>query len=151
MAESDIRTLDSTDTLQIIKAIQKWINGLGILESHLWLEYIGTKNGLGFCIKADGGAVDSEDILGNFTATVPFIIYCAANVPPDGAGDAIEPLNSLSAWFKANGTLGLDIGARRTACTITTQKGPTDLSGRDEDGSTTFFSVFTLTYDEETA
>jgi hypothetical protein len=147
LAEDSIRTLDATDTTQILVALQTWINGLGILGSHLYHEYI--EGDLGYCIKGDGGSVLEEDICGNFTAEIPFMIYFTTNAVPDSAGEIFKPLNDLAAWFKANGTAGLDVGARRTPDEITTLKGPTDLSGKDEKGNTTFFSVYSLTYDEE--
>ena len=149
MAEEPIRALDATDATQIVVALQKWINGLNILDGHLWLEYIEDSSGFGYCIKSDGGSVVEEDILGNFSAEVPFLIYYTVNAVPDGAGAVYKPLNDLSAWFRANGPGGLTLGARRTPDTIITLKGPTDLAGKDEDGNTTFFSVFALTYEEE--
>jgi len=149
VADENVRLLDTTDTTQVIEALQSWINGLSILDGHLWLEYIEDDQGLGYCIKANGGAITDEDILGNFTAEVLFIIYYTVGVIPDGAGMIYKPLNDLAAWFKANGTTGLSIGDRRTPSEIKALKSPTDLSGKDEDGSTTFFAVYQLTYDEE--
>ena len=77
------------------------------------------------------------------------MIFYKTNAVPDSSGEIFKPLNDLSAWFRANGTAGLDIGDRRTPEDLMTLKGPSDLAGKDEDGSTTFFSVFSLTYDEE--
>lgn len=144
-----VRALDATDATQIIQAVQEWINGLKILDNHLWLEYTEDPNGFGYCIKADGGAVTDEDIVGNFSACVPFFVYYKTNAIPDAAGTIYKPLNDLSAWFRANGTAGLDIGKRRKPDEITTLSTPKDLSGQDEDGNTTFFAVFQITYDEE--
>jgi hypothetical protein len=157
MANDEIlRALDATDTTQIIEALQTWINGLKdpitdepVLPGRLDIEYVEDPNGLGFCIKADGGAVLEEDILGDITAEVPFAIYYTTNAVPDGAGAVYKPLNNLSAWFRKNGSAGLELGPRRTPDEIVTLKGPTDLSGKDEKGNTTFFSVYSLTYDEE--
>jgi hypothetical protein len=149
MAGDPIRALDATDTTQIIVALQEWINGLDILDGNLWLEFVEDSNGLGDCIKSDGGSVLEEDILGNFTGEVPFMIFHTTNAVPDGGGAIYKPLSDLSAWFRANGTAGLYLGERRTPGELTTLKGPTDLSGKDEEGNTTFFSVFALTYDEE--
>lgn len=158
MSDEPIRSLDATDATQIIAALQEWINGLKdpeteqpILPGHLWLEYVEDRNGLGYCIKSDGGAVLEEYVNGDFSAEVPFAIYFTTNAVPDGAGAIYKPLNDLSAWFRANGTAGLSLGVRRTPDEIITTKGPTDLSGKDEKGNTTFFSIFSLTYDEEAA
>ena len=146
--------MDATDTTQILVALRDWINGLtdpdtgtSILPEKLELEAIDGE--FGFCIKGDGGAVFEEDITGDFYAEVPFMIFYKTNAVPDSSGEIFKPLNDLSAWFRANGTAGLDIGDRRTPEDIMTLKGPSDLAGKDEDGSTTFFSVFSLTYDEE--
>jgi len=147
--ESNIRALDATDAVQIIEAIQEWINGLDILDGHLWLEYVEDADGLGYCIKSNGGSIIEEDICGDFTAEVPFIISYCTNAVPDGVGAICKPLNDLSAWFKANGTAGLDIGDRRSPERIITTKGPTDMTGLDEKGNTTFFAAYQLTYDEE--
>ena len=149
MPDEIVRALDATDATQIIVALQEWINALGILDNHLYLEYVEDTNGLGYCIKSDGGAVLDEDISGGFSAELPFMIYYTTNAVPDGAGAIYKPLNNLSAWFRANGPLGLDIGERRTPDQLATLKGPIDLSGKDERGNTTFFSVYSLTYDEE--
>lgn len=154
MAEDTVRALDATDSTQILVALQTWINGLQdpvthnkIIPETVFLEY---QNGdLGYCIKGNGGAIFEEDITGSFSAEVPFMIYFTTAAVPDSAGEIFKPLNDLSAWFKANGTAGLNIGARRTPEQLLTLKGPTDLNGKDEKGNTTFFSVFTLTYDEE--
>lgn len=156
MADEPIRPLDATDITQVIEVVRDWINGLKdpeteqpILDSHLWLEYVEDPNGFGYCIKSDGGDVLEEDVVGGFSAEITFMIYRTVNAVPEAAGAITQPLNDLSAWFRANGTAGLDIGARRTPDELITLKGPTDLSGKDEDGNTTFFSVFSLTYDEE--
>ena len=149
MADDNLRVLDATDTTQVLEALQEWINGLGILGGYLWLEYVEDTDGLGYCIKADGGVITEEDICGDFTAEVPFIIYYTTNIVPDGAGAVYKPLNDLSAWFKANGPAGLAIGQRRSAHEVLTLAAPKDLSGRDEKGNTTFFAVYQLTYDEE--
>ncbi len=156
MADEPVRALDATDVTQVITALQEWINGLRdpeteqpILPGHLWLEYVEESNGLGFCIKSDGGVVLEEDILGGFSAEVPFMIFHTTNAVPDGVGAITQPLSDISAWFRKNGPTGLNIGARRSPDTLTTLKGPTDQSGKDEDGNTTFFSVFSLTYYEE--
>ncbi len=77
------------------------------------------------------------------------MIYFTISAVPDSAGEIFKPLNDLIAWFRANETSGLDIGARRAPQKITSTRGPTDLSGKDEDGNTTFFAVFSLIYDEE--
>ncbi len=156
MSDELIRALDATDTTQVIVALQEWINGLEdpetetpILPGHLFVEYVEDRNGLGYCIKSDGGAILEEDITGGFSAEVPFAIYFTTNAVPDGAGAIYKPLNDLSAWFRANGPAGLDLGDRRIPDEIITTKGPTDLSGKDAKGNTTFFSIFSLTYDEE--
>lgn len=154
MADEVVRALDATDTTQILVAIQTWINSLEdpqtktkILPSKLYLEY--QEGDLGYCIKSNGGAILEEDITGDFYAEVPFMIYFTTAAAPDSAGEIFKPLNDLAAWFKANGTQGLNIGARRTPDQITTLKGPTDMAGKDAKGNTTFFSVYSLTYDEE--
>lgn len=149
MADEEVRALDATDVTQVIIALQEWINGLDILDGHLWLEYPEDPNGFGDYIKSDGGAILEEDIVGDFSAEVPFLIYHTTNAVPDGAGAIYKPLNNLSAWFRANGPAGLDIGERRTPDEITTLRGPMDVAGQDEDGNTTFVSAFALTYDEE--
>ena len=114
--EEIVRALDATDTTQIIVALQEWINGLrdpvthaAVLPSRLYLEY--TDGDLGYCIKSEGGAILEEDIVGGFSAEVPFMIYFTTNAVPDSAGEMFKPLNDLSAWFKANGTAGLSLGA----------------------------------------
>jgi hypothetical protein len=145
---ADEKPLDATDITQIVAALQEWINGLDILDSHLWLEYIEDSTGLGMCIKANGGSILEEDIDGGFSAEIPFIIYIAVNSVPDGATAAYKPLNDLGAWFKANGPLGLDIGERRTPDKIVMTRAPMDMSGKDESGNTTFLATYTLTYDE---
>ena len=145
---ADEKPLDATDIIQIVAALQEWINGLDILDSHLWLEYIEDSTGLGMCIKANGGSILEEDIDGGFSAEIPFIIYIAVNSVPDGATAAYKPLNDLGAWFKANGPLGLDIGERRTPDKIVMTRAPMDMSGKDESGNTTFLATYTLTYDE---
>jgi hypothetical protein len=145
---ADAKPLDATDITQIVAALQEWINGLDILDSHLWLEYIEDSTGLGMCIKANGGSILEEDIDGGFSAEIPFIIYIAVNSVPDGATAAYKPLNDLGAWFKANGPLGLDIGERRTPDKIVMTRAPMDMSGKDESGNTTFLATYTLTYDE---
>lgn len=143
------KALDATDATQVIAALTSWINGLGILPDTLHIEYVPDSHSLGFCIKSAGGYVIDEDIIGDFSAEVPFEIYYTTNAVPDGAAAIYEPLNDLSAWFRANGTTGLDLGDRRTPDEIITTRGPTDQSGQDEDGNVTFFSSFSLTYDEE--
>ena len=145
---ADEKPLDATDITQIVAALQEWINGLDILNSHLWLEYIEDSTRLGMCIKANGGSILEEDIDGGFSAEIPFIIYIAVNSVPDGATAAYKPLNDLGAWFKANGPLGLDIGERRTPDKIVMTRAPMDMSGKDESGNTTFLATYTLTYDE---
>lgn len=143
------RPLDATDATQVIDKVRGWINSLGILTDHLWLEYVEEdQNGYGYCIKSEGGSVISEDVVGNFTASVPFQIYFTHCHTPDNPA-SYEPLNTLSAWFRANGIDGLDIGARRSPQEITTLAGPKDLYGKDEDGNVTFFAMYQLTYDEE--
>ena len=149
MADEPIRDLDATDVTQVIVALQEWINSLGILSDYLYMEYTEGPAGFGFCIKSDGGAVMEEDIAGGFTAEVPFMIYHTTNAVPDGAGMIYKPLNDLSTWFRANGPAGLQLGVRRIPYELTTLRGPTDMAGKDEDGNTTFFSIFQLTYDEE--
>jgi hypothetical protein len=151
-----IRPLDATDVTQIIVAVQEWINSLqdpvshnSILPSRLWLEFPNDPNGYGYSIKSDGGSVLEEDITSSFSAEIPFLVYYKTNAVPDGAGDIYKPLNDLSAWFRKNGTAGLNIGERRTPDTLITLRGPMDQSGKDEDGNVTFFSAFALTYDEE--
>jgi len=145
---ADEKPLDATDITQIVAALQEWINGLDILDSHLWLEYIEDSTGLGMCIKANGGSILEEDIDGGFSAEIPFIIYITVNSVPDGAATAYKPLNDLGAWFKANGPLGLNIGERRTPDKIVMTRAPMDMSGKDESGNTTFLATYTLTYDE---
>ena len=154
MAEDTVRALDATDSTQILVALQTWINGLQdpathakIIPERVGLEY--QDGDLGYCIKGNGGAVLEEDIEGNFTAELPFMIYYTTAAVPDSAGEIFKPLNDLAAWFKGNGVAGLSIGARRTPEALITLKGPTDLNGKDEKGNTTFFSVYALTYDEE--
>lgn len=154
MAEETVRALDATDTTQILVALQTWINGLEdpttkdkILPSKVYLEY--QEGDLGYCIKSNGGAILEEDITGDFYAEVPFMIYFTTAAVPDSSGEIFKPLNDLAAWFKANGTQGLNIGTRRTPDQITTLKGPTDMAGKDAKGNSTFFSVYSLTYDEE--
>jgi len=142
-----VQPLDATDTTQIIQMLQEYINSLNILDSHLYLEFSESDTGFGYVIKADGGSITDEDILGNFTATQPFIIYYKTNFVTDSIASC-KPLNDLSAHFKKNGVIGLDIGERRVPDEIITLKGATDLSGQDEDGNVTFFSVYSLTYDE---
>lgn len=142
-----IRPLDATDTTQILVALQSWINGLQIIPERIYVEFM--EGDLGYCIKSEGGAVIDEDITGDFTAELPFLIYFTTSAVPDSTGDMFKPLNDLAAWFKKNGTAGLNIGDRRTADTLVTTRGPTDVSGKDEKGNTTFVSIFILTYDEE--
>lgn len=149
MAENNIRALDATDATQVVAALQAWINSLDILDGHLWLEYVEDAEGLGYCIKADGGLITEEDICGNFTAELPFIIYYTTSIVPDGAGAVYKPLNDLSAWFKANGPAGLEIGERRSVRRLLTLAAPKDLAGKDELGNATFFAVYQITYDEE--
>lgn len=147
MAEEQIRVLDATDQTQIIVALQEWINGLEILDDRLYLEF---QNGnFGYCIKSMGGSITDEDITGDFSAEIQFGIYFDTNAVPDNDGSISKPLNDLSAWFRANGTTGLDIGDRRTSDEIKTLKDATHLSGPDEQGNVTFVSVYGLTYDEE--
>jgi hypothetical protein len=145
---ADAKPLDATDIIQIVAALQSWINGLEILDDYLWLEYIEESTGLGMCIKANGGSIITEDIDDGFSAEIPFIIYNTANAVPDGAGAIYKPLNDLGAWFKANGPLGLDIGDRRKPDEITMTRGAMDQSGKDESGNTTFLATYSLTYDE---
>ena len=147
MAEENIRLLDATDQTQIIVALQEWINGLAVLDDRLYLEF--QNNGFGYCVKSNGGAITDEDICGNFSAEVQFSIYFTTNAIPDSAGETFKPLNDLSAWFRANGAAGLEIGDRRTPDEITTLKAPSDLAGLDEQGNATFFAIYRLTYDEE--
>lgn len=150
----EVRALDATDTTQILVALQTWINGLKhpttqvpLLPDTVYLEY--QDGDLGYCIKGNGGAILEESINGDFYAEVPFMIYFTTAAVPDSAGEIFKPLNDLAAWFKANGTAGLNLGTRRTPEQIVTLKGPTDLEGKDSKGNTTFYSVFSLTYDEE--
>lgn len=154
MAEETVRALDATDLTQVLVSLQTWINGLADPQTHakivperVYLEY--QQGDLGYCIKSNGGTIVDEDIAGNFSVELPFMVYFTTNAVPDSAGEIFKPLNDLAAWFKANGTQGLSIGTRRTPDTILTLKGPTDLSGQDEKGNSTFFSIFALTYDEE--
>lgn len=154
MADEVVRALDATDTTQVLVALQEWINGLKdpqtgqpIIPERVYLEYM--DGDLGYCLKGNGGAILAEDIAGGFSAEVPFMLYFTTSAVPDSAGEIFKPLNDLAAWFKANGTAGLDIGARRTPDEITTLKGPTDLSGKDGKGNTTFYAVYSLIYDEE--
>jgi hypothetical protein len=149
MAEETLKALDATDATQVLVALQDWINGLSILNSKLYLEYTDNKDGFGYYIKSDGGAILEEDIDGGFSAELPFSIYFKTNDVPDSTGELFKPLNKLAAWFRKNGTSELDIGSRRTPDELTTLRGPTDLAGKDEDGNTTFFSIFSLTYYEE--
>jgi len=144
----DVKPLDATDVTQIIAALQTWINGLDILDYHLWLEYIEESTGLGMCIKANGGEIIEEDIDGGFSAEIPFIVYTCSNAVPDGAGAIYKPLNDLGAWFKANGPLGLNIGERRTPDLITMTRAPMDQSGKDESGNVVFLATYSLAYDE---
>ena len=150
----EIRALDATDTTQILVSLQTWINGLKhpttqvpLIPETVHLEY--QSGDLGYCIKSSGGAILSEDINGDFSAEVPFMIYFTTAAVPESGGEIFKPLNDLAAWFRANGTAGLNIGSRRTPDEITTLKGPTDLAGKDAKGNTTFYSVYALTYDEE--
>lgn len=145
----EAKPLDATDITQIMASLQTWINGLDILDYHLWLEYIEESTGLGMCIKANGGNILEEDVDGGFSAEIPFIVYIAVNSVPDGAAAAYKPLNDLGAWFKANGPLGLDIGKRRIPDQIVMTRAPMDMSGKDESGNTTFLATYNLTYDEE--
>ena len=154
MADEAVRALDATDATQILVCLRDWINSLTdpdtagrIIPEDVGLETYPGK--FGFCIKGDGGEVTDEDIEGNFTAEVPFMMFYKTNAVADGSGEIFKPLNDLAAWFRKNGPAGLNIGTRRTPDEIITLKGPTDLAGEDEDGSTTFFSVHALTYDEE--
>jgi hypothetical protein len=159
LAEEDnmaeiIRALDATDTTQILVSLQTWINSLQdpstnepIIPQRVYLEFV--EGDLGYCIKSEGGAVFEEDITGDFSAEVPFQLYLTTNAVPDSAGEIFKPLNDLAAWFRVNGTTGLNIGARRTPDAISTLRGPTDVAGKDEKGNTTFVSIFSLTYDEE--
>ena len=150
----EVRALDATDTTQILVALQTWINGLKdpVTQVPLVPEAVGlehTDGDLGYCLKGNGGAILEESINGDFYAEVPFMIYFTTAAVPDSAGEIFKPLNDLAAWFKANGTTGLNLGQRRTPEQIVTLKGPTDLEGKDSKGNTTFYSVFSLTYDEE--
>ncbi len=151
---NELRALDATDQKQIIVALQEWINGLtdpdtesSILDDIVYLEF---QNGnFGYCIKSMGGAVTEEYINGNFSAEIRFGIYLTTNAVPVNDGSMFEPLNNLSAWFRKNGTSGLDIGDRRVPDEITTLNDATHLSGPDEQGNVTFVSTFGLTYDEK--
>jgi hypothetical protein len=96
-----------------------------------------------------GGDVTEEDITGDFSAEIQFGIYLTTNAVPDNDGSVFKSLNDLSAWFRKNGTAGLDIGTRRTPDEITTLKDATHLSGPDEERNVTFVSVYGLTYDEQ--
>lgn len=143
------RPLDATDVTQVVDKVREWINGLQILPTHLWLEYVEDEpNGYGYCIKADGGEVLEVDILGNYTASIPMSIYYTYNHTPDSPA-VYKPLNDLAAYFRANGVAGLNIGARRTPQEITTLTGPMDLYGKVEDGNVTFFARYQITYEEE--
>jgi hypothetical protein len=143
------KPLDATDIVQIVASLQEWINGLEILDDHLWLEYIEESAGLGMCIKANGGDILNEYVDGSFYAEVPFIVYITVNSIPDGAAAAYKPLNDLGTWFKKNGPLGLDIGERREPDKIVMTRAPMDMTGKDESGNTTFLATYNLTYDEE--
>lgn len=143
-----LKPLDATDQTQITVALGNWITSNSIFPGPLLLEYLDDIGS--FCIKCDGGAITEEDVLGNFSAEVQFSIYYLSNAVPDSAGEIFKPLNDLIAWLRKNGTSGLDLGSRRSNAQITTLKAPTDLNGPDEDGNTTFFAVFSLTYDEDT-
>lgn len=147
MADENVRPLDATDATQVVESVRQWINNIGILTGPLYLEYV-EDGPFGYCIKAEGGSITDEDILGNFTAEVPLFIYYTVNYTADDPG-VYKPLNDLSAWFRANGTSGLDLGVRRTPAKITTLAGPKDQYGKDEDGNVTFFAVYQITYDEE--
>jgi len=144
----DVKPLDATDIIQIVAALQEWINGLDILDSHLWLEYIEDSTGLGMCVKANGGDILEEDIDGGYSAEVPFIIYNTVSAIPDSLTAASKPMNDLGAWFKSNGPLGLNIGERRIPDRITMTRAPMDMSGKDESGNTTFLATYSLYYDE---
>lgn len=147
MADEAVRLLDATDQRQILVALQEWINGLSVLDDKLYLEF---QNGnFGYCIKSLGGSITEEDICGDFSAEIQFGIYLTTNAVPDSDGSIFKALNDLSAWFRKNGTSGLDIGARRTPDEITILKDATHLSGPDEQGNVTFVSAYGLTYDEE--
>jgi hypothetical protein len=145
----EIKPLDATDITQIMAALQAWINGLGILDETVHLEYTDSSTSLGMCIKANGGDITEEDVDGGFSAEIPFIVYNTVNVVPDDATSIYKPLNDLGAWFKANGPLGLDIGERRTPDQIVMTRAPMDMSGKDESGNATFLATYNLTYDEE--
>lgn len=154
MAEETVRALDATDTTQVLVAVQGWINGLqdptthaAILPDTVHLEY--TEGDLGYCIKGMGGAILQEDITGDFSAEVQFALYYTTAAVPDSTGAIFKPLNDLSAWFRKNGTAGLSLGERRTPDEIMTLKAPTDLAGKDSKGNTTFYSIYSITYDEE--
>jgi len=154
MSEETLRPLDATDQRQILVALQEWVNGLtdpdtglNILDDRLYLEF--QNSNFGYCIKSMGGSITEEDITGDFSAEMQFGIYLTTNAVPDNDGSIFRPLNNLSAWFRKNGTAGLNIGDRRTPDEIKTLKDATHLSGPDEQGTVTFVSVFGLTYDEE--
>lgn len=154
MAEETVRALDATDQRQILVALQEWINGLtdpdtgaNIMDDKVYLEF--QNENFGYCIKSMGGSITDEDITGDFSAEIQFGIYLTTNAVPDNDGSVFKPLNDLSAWFRKNGTAGLDIGARRIPDEITTLKDATHLSGPDEQGNVTFVSVYGLTYDEQ--
>jgi hypothetical protein len=144
----DERPLDSTDTIQILTKIKDWIDGLGILTSNLNLEYIEGYKGFGFVMKSDGGSITEEDILGNFSAEIPFIVYSTGQAIKDATNLVFKPLNDLGAYFRKNKTLGLDIGARRTPVDIKMIRAPTDPFGQDEEGKITFIAQFLFQYDE---
>ena len=148
------KPLDTTDTTQILVALQAWLNGLQdpntaqpLLPSAVGLEF--TEGDTGLCIKSEGGAIVDEDITGDFTAEFPFMLYWSTFAEPDSAGDIFKPLNDVAAWVKANGTAGMSLGARRTPDMIQAARGPIDAGGKNEKGITTFVSIFVLTYDEE--
>lgn len=100
------------------------------------------------CIKSNGGEVIDEYVNGDFAASVTFFIYSIANITADGAAEAYKPLNDLSAYFRKNGTEGLNLGDRRIPDDIRTLSSPKDIAGKDEDGSIIFVAVYQLTYDE---
>ena len=141
--------LDATDAIQVADSVREWINGLYVLPGYLWPEYVeDDPNGYGYCLKTDGGEVLEIDILGNYTASVPFTVYYTYNHIP-GVGTAYKPLNDLAAWFRSNGVGGLDIGPRRTPQEITMLTGPIDMYGKNADSDVTFLIRFQLTFEEE--
>ena len=144
----EARPLDSTDTTQILFCVKEWVNTLSILPTSLNLEYSEEYNGFGFIIKSDGGVITAEDILGNFSADIPFIVYSTGQAVLDATETIFKPLNSLGAYFRKNNVIGLDIGERRTPTKIKMTKAPVDPFGPDDEGKITFIAQFNIEYDE---